>query len=494
MAAVLLKEILADPSRVFPTKDDFQKLLTAKLSYEAKQNTPQRDTWNKTHFNETPWGIAFNVSIGRYNRSMAAHNSRQKKGTPPVQKADIALRYLIVAIAIDWQELITQLKKTMENWDYKSADLKQVVDTAWRGRFKEIADICGSVQVAKLIEEVHVQAETSVHGDVLTEAVEKHTTLNSKLFTKEEVLKDKVRDKMLEIVDEFIADLKEQDIKIKVDDILLIGSNASYNYTKDSDIDLHILANTKATKYDKEIAAALYGAYRTIFNKNLDITLYDIPLEIFVETEESTRVSNGVYSVKKNKWVKKPVQEDIPDYDKAALDKLVDKWETDCKELIDDIKADKLDDEKKVVKLLEDIYEKLRKKGISKGEYSVENLAFKELRNKGYLDKLKEYKNELVSKRLSLEEKLDRQTRVNIYNQLYRAAGTQPVIQENGMFFIYNLKASDVNHALSAIKKLPFIVEAQANENGKYDFSNTLDLAMNNMPKKYYNIRGMIKM
>jgi predicted nucleotidyltransferase len=205
-------------------------------------------------------------------------------------------------------------------------------------------------------------------------------------------------------VDTFLADLKEQEVKIKVDDILFIGSNASYNYTKDSDIDLHILANTKAVDYPADLGAAIYSAYRSIFNKNLDITLYDIPLEIFVETEDSTRVSNGVYSVKKNKWVKKPVQEDIPEYDKEALNKLVDEWEEKCKKLIDDIKADKLDDEKKVVKMLEDIYEKLRKKGVAKGEYAIENLAFKELRNKGYLDQLKDYRNELTSKRLSLEE------------------------------------------------------------------------------------------
>jgi hypothetical protein len=142
--------------------------------------------------------------------------------------------------------------------------------------------------------------------------------------------------------------------------------------------------------------------------------------------------------------------------------------------------------------MLEDIYEKLRKKGVAKGEYAIENLAFKELRNKGYLDQLKDYRNELTSKRLSLEEKFDRQTRVDMYNQLTRAAGTQPIIQDNGMFFIYNLKASEVDNALNAIRRLPFVVEAQANENGKYDFSNTLELAMNKMPKKYYNIRGKL--
>ena len=222
--------------------------------------------------------------------------------------------------------------------------------------------------------------------------------------------------------------------------------------------------------------------------------LYDIPLEIFVETEDSNRVSNGIYSVKKNKWIKKPVQEDIPEYDTKALDDLVEKWEADCKELIDDIKADKLDDEKKVVKILEDIYEKLRKKGIAKGEYSVENLAFKELRNKGYLDQLKDFRNELVSKRLSLEEELDRRAQIDMYNQLSRAAnGNQPLFQNNEIFYIYNLKDAEVSRVLNNIRKLPFVIEAEANENGKYDFSNTLDLTMNRMPKKFYNIRGKIK-
>ena len=64
----------------------------------------------------------------------------------------------------------------------------------------------------------------------------------------------------------------------------------------------------------------------------------------------------------------------------------------------------------------------------------------KELRNKGYLDQLKDYRNELVSKRLSLEERLDTKIRRNLEIQIAQAAGTQPIVQDNGMFFIYNLK------------------------------------------------------
>lgn len=481
--------VITDPRLVMPTKEDFEKLLTAKLSYEAKQKTPERDTWNKVHFNETPWGISYNVSIGKYSKSMASYK-KNNKGKEPQQKLDIALRYLIVAVAIDWPELINQLKRAIKNWGYSSADLTNIAKNVWQvpGNTQYIANLCDSVTVDKLIERLNKESNIN-----LTEAIEKHDSLNNKLFTKDEILKETVRKKMLEIVDEFLANLAEQNIEINVDDVLFLGSNASYNYTKDSDIDLHIMTNTKNVQYSTEIADALYSAYRTIFNKNLDISIYDIPLELYVETEKTPKNnSNGVYSIKKDKWIKKPTPEEIPDYDKDALDKLVSKWEVKCKSLLDKINTNKVQDEKQVVKLIEDIYEKLRKTGVAKSEYAIENLAFKELRNKGYLDKLKTSKHELISKRLSLEEELDKQTRIDVYNQITLAAGTPPIIQDNGMFFIYNLKSSDVDRVLGDIRKLPFVVEAQANENGKYDFSNPLELALNKMPKKYYNIRGMI--
>ena len=478
---------------IIPNANDFEKLLTAKLSYEAAQKTPNKDAWNKKHFLETPWGIAYTCSKAKHAKALAnakakgwdKHNGYK----PPAPTNDLALKYFIIAVAIDWQELVDQLKRTLKNWDYTTRDLQGIAKTVWQDPInaQAIAEACSSVSVTKLIEQLQADNEQS-----LTEAVEKHETLNSKLFTKEEILKETVRKKMLEIVDEFLDNLREQNIEIKVEDILLVGSNANYNYTKDSDIDLHIIANTKNIKYEVDIADALYSAYRTLFNKNLDINIYDIPLELYVETEKTPRNSNGVYSVKKDKWENKPVQEEIPEYDTEALNKLVDKWEKKCKDLLDKIAADKLQDEKQVVKLIEDIYEKLRKTGIAKSEYAIENLAFKELRNKGYLDKLKISKHELISKRLSLEERLDKQTRQIIYDEITRAAGAPPIIQSNGLFFIYNLKESDIDSAIRALNKLSSVREVIAYDSGKYDFSNILHIAVNKLPTKYYNIRGQL--
>ena len=464
-------------AELMPTAKDVEKILTAKLSYEEAQAGPDKDAWNKKNFPMTPWGIAYTCSKSKYEKSAA--NARSRGWAQPKVKTDEALRYFIIAIALDWQELIDQLKRTIKLWGYSSKDLQQMAEDVWKDQ--ENIEL-----IANMIESQSSKKIT------LVEAIEKHETLNAKLFTKDESLKDKVRDKMLEIVDEFLSDLKEQDIEIKVEDILLIGSNASYNYTKDSDIDLHILANSKSTKYDTEVAQALYGAYRTLFNKTLDISIFDIPLEIFVEIEDSPRVSNGVYSVKKDKWIKKPVQESIPEYDKEALNRLVIKWEEKCKTLINDAKEGKLKDEKKVVKLIEDIYEKLRKKGVAKSEYAIENLAFKELRNKGYLDTLKDYRNELVSKRLSLEEQLDKQTRKELYDQIYQTVGTAPIIQDNGLFFIYNLKESEINTKVRALNRLASVKYAEAYDSGKYDFSNMLHIATHKIPLKYYNIRGQL--
>ena len=57
----------------------------------------------------------------------------------------------------------------------------------------------------------------------------------------------------------------------------------------------------------------------------------------------------------------------------------------------------------KIDNLIEDIYN-LRKEGMQEeGEYSIKNLIFKEFRNLGYLDNLKELRKKEISKDLSLE-------------------------------------------------------------------------------------------
>ena len=116
----------------------------------------------------------------------------------------------------------------------------------------------------------------------LEEDIEKHDTLNPLLFENDE-LKPEIKEAIEKIVNQFVEDLKSDGVKIDVKDVILVGSNVSYNYTKDSDLDIHIIVDKDTLDCDPELYTLLYGAYRSLFNKNYDITIKGIPVEIYVE-------------------------------------------------------------------------------------------------------------------------------------------------------------------------------------------------------------------
>jgi intein/homing endonuclease len=70
---------------------------------------------------------------------------------------------------------------------------------------------------------------------------------------------------------------------------------------------------------------------------------------------------------------------------------------------IDQIIDSKTNDQKTIEDIADRLW-KYRQSGLSKGgEFSVENLTFKALRNNGYIDKIREYARRTYDKSLSLE-------------------------------------------------------------------------------------------
>ena len=118
----------------------------------------------------------------------------------------------------------------------------------------------------------------------LDEDIEKHDTLNPLLFDGDE-LKPDVKEAIEKIADRFIDDLLEEGIKFKLKDIVLVGSNVSYNYTKDSDLDIHLIADSSELDCPDDLYPLLYSAYRSIFNKTYDITIKGIPVELYIEID-----------------------------------------------------------------------------------------------------------------------------------------------------------------------------------------------------------------
>ena len=114
--------------------------------------------------------------------------------------------------------------------------------------------------------------------------------------------------------------------------------------------------------------------------------------------KSSSPKSNGVYSVLNDEWIKKPVQGDIPNIDKEKFNGLFEEWESKYDKLLN--KNPNSDD---IKEFIDDLYNLRRESIADSGEYGLGNLVFKEFRNLGYLDRLKEMKNAEMSKEFSLE-------------------------------------------------------------------------------------------
>lgn len=243
--------------------------------------------------------------------------------------------------------------------------------------------------------------DSNIKDNLVNEDIEKHDTLNTELFEQNELKKD-VKETIENIADLFVEELAEQDIKFKLKDIILLGSNVSYNYTKDSDLDVHLIADSKNLKCPDDLYPLLYGAYVSLFNKNYDITIKGIPVELYVEIDESTAKSNGIYSLTKG-WIKEPVQTDIPDIDFDQFNVEFKTWEDRYLDIINNKLPENKNKSEIIKDFISDLYD-LRKQSITKdGEYGLGNLIFKEFRNKGYLDYLKDQRKVEKGKELSLE-------------------------------------------------------------------------------------------
>lgn len=219
-----------------------------------------------------------------------------------------------------------------------------------------------------------------------------NTVLNPRIWEGDR-LKSDVRGALMRIAEDFLDYIG---VPVKVLDIVVAGGNANYTYTNKSDLDLHIIADFDKVNCDRE-AAELFDTKRLLYKKEHDITVKDIPVELYVEDHRTPAVS-AAYSILKDKWIREPEQRDI-DWDRTKVEKMIKVWNTVIAEAI---KTGDLQACRNVLKLLRE-YRKLGLKTADK-EYSVPNLVYKSLRNSQTLEGLVTLINKLHDKELSLKE------------------------------------------------------------------------------------------
>ena len=253
--------------------------------------------------------------------------------------------------------------------------------------------------------------------------------LNPDFFDKEGKLDSQIRMRLLDIADDFVKSLEVK--WVKPSDIVLTGSIANYNWSKYSDVDIHIIYNFKDV-YDKtDFIKDYFNSKRDIWNDTHEgLTIKDFPVEISVEDSNNPANSTGVYSLEKNKWVKEP--EDMND-SKLNTDYIKDfcaKQMTKFDELFDQI--DNETDRKKLETLsnkVEALYTKLKNmrgealKSKEK-EMATGNIIWKVIKHQGYIEQAWEYINKVYDRKNTIDE--------NKPNKIVRITKTQARLLKEG--------------------------------------------------------------
>lgn len=274
-------------------------------------------------------------------------------------------------------------------------------------------------------------------------SIEYHAKLNPYIWDGDDIRLD-VRVKLLKSAYAFIEFIDLPDLKIE--GVQFVGSNASYNYTDYSDCDVHVIIDFDESPCP-EMAENFFQTKKTLWNKMHEaVNVNGYKVELYAEDIKNPTKASGMYDLLKGEWIKKPVKEE-PSFDNAAV---AAKATALANEIDAICAAGDIEDVNDMFAILKD----MRRAGLAQaGEFSTENLAFKTIRNLGYIDKLGEARLKAQDSDLSLNREcpicetpeggFDRCTvqTVNAFADFYHF---QPITRETDI----PITGADVVHAL----------------------------------------------
>jgi hypothetical protein len=228
--------------------------------------------------------------------------------------------------------------------------------------------------------------------------------LNPDIWDENTTMKEEISDTLLQIAKDYFTSLN---INIPVKDITMTGSLANYNWSKYSDVDLHIIINLDKMGDKKEMIKDLLDAKTRAWNDKHNIKIKGFDVELYLQPYDQEHFSTGVYSILNDEWVIEPkVQDD-------TIDKknVVKKYNT-IVNTVNDIYKDfiKKKDYKDVITRLEALRDKIKKTRTAglegKGEYSLENIVFKLLRRNNIMEKIGDLLARAYDESMTIDEEL----------------------------------------------------------------------------------------
>lgn len=238
-------------------------------------------------------------------------------------------------------------------------------------------------------------------SDISLKSFEIQDDLNPKFWINNK-LNSRIRLKLLDLADEFIDTLAVD--WVKPEDIVLTGSIANYNWSKYSDVDVHILIDYKKVWKKTEFVQDYFDSKKELWTQEHgDLKIYGFPVEMYVEDTNADNSSSGVYSLNENKWIKEPNDFQDAELNENYIKRISAKIMTAIDNIEDKIKEEKdnhkLETSSEKLKKLFDKLHKQRQESLGKhGEMSTYNIIWKVLRRSGYLDKIWDIINNVYNK------------------------------------------------------------------------------------------------
>ncbi len=227
----------------------------------------------------------------------------------------------------------------------------------------------------------------------------KKDTLSPKIW-RDNHLRDRVSKRLTKIANDFMENL---DMDVVVEDIRFTGSLANYNWSKYSDVDLHIVVDFSKIDEDTDVVKSFFDAIRMRWNDTHDIKIHGYEVEIYVENVGDVHKSSGIYSITDSEWIIEP------DPAKVEIDFVTARKKSDDIATQVNLIQIVLDKGKpmaalKSIERLKGKIRRMRASGLRKPEqeYSAENIAFKILRREDVLQKLNDLKYDAYDKLMSM--------------------------------------------------------------------------------------------
>lgn len=244
-----------------------------------------------------------------------------------------------------------------------------------------------------------IKSQDLVGNDFNTNLLKPKSTLFPK-FWKNNNLNPIVARKLMQIADEVVKSL---DLDEEVKDIIITGSIASYNWHEMSDIDLHILLDFEKIDDNFDLVKRMLDQTRINWNKKHNIKIAGKEVELYFQDYKEPHEANGIWSLELEKWLAEPVKLN-PELDLKTTEKKAQSIAECIEHLYEMFKKQQYKQAYEFAGKIKDKIARMRKSGLDKeGIYSPENLAFKMLRNSGYLEKLSSLKIQAYDSMMSVQ-------------------------------------------------------------------------------------------